>query len=191
MLDVATLNFRAVATHGSYRCIASIVVQATHPIYLGCLVYEMAPWIRPCVDGWLCCEGLCRLSCRRGLLCCRPSLWSSHPLLRTAFAFASAEVLSQCKLTNARRPYCDATTQEIAYKEKRAGDVRDSWYIRPGFESLLDESLDHQHHSGEASPADADTKDRAKVTQSLTGSSIPIISLCENCCSVSPFVGPG
>lgn len=55
------------------------------------------------------------------------------------------------------------STQEIAYKEKRPGDVRDSWYIRPGFESLLDETLDHQHHSGEGPPADADTKDRAKV----------------------------
>lgn len=55
--------------------------------------------------------------------------------------------------------------QEVAYKEKRAGDVRDSWYIRPGFESLLDETLDHQHHSGEASPADAEAKDRAKVRE--------------------------
>lgn len=55
------------------------------------------------------------------------------------------------------------STQEVAYKEKRAGDVRDSWYIRPGFESLLDEALDLHHRSGEASPADADKKDRAKV----------------------------
>lgn len=58
------------------------------------------------------------------------------------------------------------STQEVAYKEKRAGDVRDSWYIRPGFESLLDETLDHHHHhSGEASPADAETKDGVKVRE--------------------------
>lgn len=31
--------------------------------------------------------------------------------------------------------------QEVAYKEKRPGDVRDSWYIREGFESLLEEGL--------------------------------------------------
>eukprot|EP00903_Cladosiphon_okamuranus_P016661 g15364.t1 len=59
--------------------------------------------------------------------------------------------------------------QEIAYKEKRPGDVRDSWYIRPGFESLLDETLDHQHHSGEASPADADPKDRAAKATDAEG----------------------
>lgn len=42
--------------------------------------------------------------------------------------------------------------------------MRDSWYIRPGFESLLNEELDHHHRSGEAPvAADAEKKDRAKV----------------------------
>lgn len=51
--------------------------------------------------------------------------------------------------------------QEVAYKEKRAGDVRDSWYIREGFERLLEEGL-----------TDAEKKDdkdtNAKVMPSYT-----------------------
>lgn len=53
--------------------------------------------------------------------------------------------------------------QEIAYKEKRAGDARDSWYIREGFEGLLEEGLGKHYPPGEALQADAEAKDRAKV----------------------------
>ena len=56
------------------------------------------------------------------------------------------------------------TLQEIAYKEKRAGDARDSWYIREGFENLLEEGLGKHYPPGEALQADADAKDRAKAS---------------------------
>ena len=56
------------------------------------------------------------------------------------------------------------TPQEIAYKEKRAGDARDSWYIREGFEGLLEEGLGKHYPPGEALQADADAKDRAKAS---------------------------
>ncbi|CAM9388149.1 unnamed protein product, partial [Laminaria digitata] len=54
---------------------------------------------------------------------------------------------------------------EIAYKEKRAGDARDSWYIREGFESLLEEGLGKHYPPGEALQADVDAKDRTKAKE--------------------------
>ncbi|CAM9610593.1 unnamed protein product [Ascophyllum nodosum] len=56
--------------------------------------------------------------------------------------------------------------QEIAYKEKRAGDARDSWYIRQGFEGLLEEGLGKHDSSGEASQGDADAEDHSPSSSS-------------------------
>ncbi|CAM9610522.1 unnamed protein product, partial [Ascophyllum nodosum] len=56
--------------------------------------------------------------------------------------------------------------EEIAYKEKRAGDARDSWYIRKGFEELLEEGLGKHDSSGETSQGDADAEDRAPSSSS-------------------------
>lgn len=53
--------------------------------------------------------------------------------------------------------------QEVAYKEKRAGDARDSWYMREGFEGLLEEGLGKNYPPGEAMQADAEAKDITKV----------------------------
>lgn len=58
---------------------------------------------------------------------------------------------------------CMMVPQEIAFKEKREGDARDSWYIRAGFEGLLEEGLGKHYPPGEALQADADAKDRAKA----------------------------
>lgn len=55
--------------------------------------------------------------------------------------------------------FCSTRLQEIAFKEKRTGDARDSWYIREGFEGLLEEGLGVHYPPGEALLAD----DRAKV----------------------------
>lgn len=45
--------------------------------------------------------------------------------------------------------------QELAYKEKRSGDARDSWYMREGFESLLEEGMDKEEQNGEATAGEA------------------------------------
>lgn len=55
--------------------------------------------------------------------------------------------------------------QEIAYKEKRSGDARDSWYMREGFQGLLEEGVGKYYAPGEAPIGDAGAcapKDNAK-----------------------------
>lgn len=71
-----------------------------------------------------------------------------------------------------------ACIQEIAYKEKRAGDARDSWYIREGFEGLLEEGLGKHYPPGEALLADANAKDRAKASIYFCGYFYFINDLC-------------
>lgn len=53
-------------------------------------------------------------------------------------------------------------SQEIAYKEKRLGDARDSWYMRSGYEALLEEGIGDYYPPGEA-VANGSAKDRSKV----------------------------
>lgn len=57
----------------------------------------------------------------------------------------------------------DDDVQEVAYKEKRSGDARDSWYIREGFEALLEEGIDKFDPSGDTLPNDAAAQPKEHV----------------------------